>query len=156
MMTFGRPDDDAVTTGGRLSDDTPTTFGRRLGGFRNVAGRFPADCGVRSRRPSRCIDRGGLGPYFFRGLFTAGVPVRTVNGGRQFSLPQGYPRMLEAIAKRMFGSANDRFLKGLGKDVDAINALEPSMEAWRDEDPLRDLRHTAQARDELVAMWEAR
>ncbi len=26
----------------------------------------------------------------------------------------------------MFGSANERFLKGLGKDVDAINALEPS------------------------------
>ena len=26
----------------------------------------------------------------------------------------------------MFGSANERFLKGQGKDVDAINALEPS------------------------------
>ena len=42
--------------------------------------------------------------------------------------------MLEAIAKRMFGSANERFLKGLGKDVKAINALEPSMEALSDED----------------------
>ena len=29
------------------------------------------------------------------------------------------------------------------------------IEAWRDEDPLRDLRHAAQARDALVAMWEA-
>ena len=42
--------------------------------------------------------------------------------------------MLEAIAKRMFGSANERFLKALGKDVDTINALEPSMEALSDDD----------------------
>ena len=42
--------------------------------------------------------------------------------------------MLEAIAKRLFGSANDRFLNGLSKDVEAINALEPSMEALSDEE----------------------
>lgn len=42
--------------------------------------------------------------------------------------------MLEAIAKRLFGSANERFLKGLGKDVEAINALEPTLEALSDED----------------------
>ena len=42
--------------------------------------------------------------------------------------------MLEAIAKRLFGSANDRFLNGLSKDVDAINALEPAIEALSDEE----------------------
>jgi len=42
--------------------------------------------------------------------------------------------MFEAIAKRLFGSANERFLNGLGQDVDAINALEPSLEALDDED----------------------
>ena len=41
--------------------------------------------------------------------------------------------MFEAIAKRMFGSANERFLNGLGKDVEAINALEPMLEALGDE-----------------------
>ena len=42
--------------------------------------------------------------------------------------------MLEAIAKRLFGSANDRFLKTLDKDVQAINALEPVLEALSDAD----------------------
>jgi len=42
--------------------------------------------------------------------------------------------MLEAIAKRMFGSANERFLTGLGKTVDAINALEPELETLSDDD----------------------
>ena len=42
--------------------------------------------------------------------------------------------MLVAIAKRLFGSANDRFLNGLSKDVEAINALEPTMEALSDEE----------------------
>ena len=42
--------------------------------------------------------------------------------------------MPEAIAKRLFGSANDRFLNGLSKDVEAINALEPTMEALSDEE----------------------
>ncbi len=42
--------------------------------------------------------------------------------------------MLEAIAKRLFGSANDRFLKKLDSDVQAINALEPALEALSDAD----------------------
>ncbi|NQU61621.1 MAG: preprotein translocase subunit SecA [Rhodospirillales bacterium] len=42
--------------------------------------------------------------------------------------------MLQAIAKRMFGSANERFLNGLQKDVDAISALEPELERLSDED----------------------
>jgi len=42
--------------------------------------------------------------------------------------------MFVAIAKRIFGSANERFLRGLGKTVTAINALEPSLEALSDQD----------------------
>lgn len=41
--------------------------------------------------------------------------------------------MFGAIAKRMFGSANDRFLKELAPAVTAINALEPELEALSDE-----------------------
>ena len=37
--------------------------------------------------------------------------------------------MIGAIARRLFGTANERFLKGLQKDVDATNALEPALEA---------------------------
>jgi len=40
--------------------------------------------------------------------------------------------MLGALAKRLFGSANERFLKGLDPDVAAINALEPELEALDD------------------------
>jgi preprotein translocase subunit SecA len=42
--------------------------------------------------------------------------------------------MLEAIAKRLFGSANDRFLNSLDSTIQAINALEPSLEALSDAD----------------------
>ena len=42
--------------------------------------------------------------------------------------------MFSAIAKSLFGSANDRFLNGLQKDVDAINGLEPELEGLSDED----------------------
>ncbi|MBK8907346.1 MAG: preprotein translocase subunit SecA [Rhodospirillales bacterium] len=45
--------------------------------------------------------------------------------------------MFGAIARRMFGTANERYLKGLHKNVAAINALEPELEALSDED-LRD------------------
>ena len=41
--------------------------------------------------------------------------------------------MLGSFAKKLFGSANDRFLKGLGAQVKAINALEPQMEKLSDE-----------------------
>jgi len=40
--------------------------------------------------------------------------------------------MLESIAKKLFGSANDRFVKGFSKQVAAINALEPELEALDD------------------------
>ena len=41
--------------------------------------------------------------------------------------------MLANIAKRIFGSANDRFVKGLRQQVAAINALEPQLKALGDE-----------------------
>ncbi len=37
--------------------------------------------------------------------------------------------MIGAIARRLFGTANERYLKGLQNYVDAINALEPALEA---------------------------
>ena len=40
--------------------------------------------------------------------------------------------MLGALAKRLFGSANERFLKGLEPGVAAIGALEPELEALDD------------------------
>jgi preprotein translocase subunit SecA len=42
--------------------------------------------------------------------------------------------MFGAIARRLFGSANERFLKGLNKNVAAINALEPQLEALSDDE----------------------
>ncbi len=40
--------------------------------------------------------------------------------------------MLGAIARRFFGSANDRFLKGLHDQVEQINRLEPELELLDD------------------------
>ncbi len=42
--------------------------------------------------------------------------------------------MLQSLIRRVVGSANDRYLKKLQKDVVAINALEPEMEALSDEE----------------------
>jgi preprotein translocase subunit SecA len=41
--------------------------------------------------------------------------------------------MIGAIARRLFGSANDRFVNGLRPDVDAVNALEAEVSALDDE-----------------------
>ncbi len=41
--------------------------------------------------------------------------------------------MIGALARRLFGSANDRFVKSLQPLVDAINALEPELEALSDD-----------------------
>ncbi len=40
--------------------------------------------------------------------------------------------MLQSLAKRLFGSANDRFVKSLRRDVERINALEPEYEQLSD------------------------
>ena len=42
--------------------------------------------------------------------------------------------MFAAVAKSIFGSANDRYVRGLGKYVDAINTLEPAISAMPDEE----------------------
>src|SRR5258707_5599579 len=41
--------------------------------------------------------------------------------------------MIGALARRLFGSANERSVKGLQPLVDAVNALEPELEALSDE-----------------------
>ena len=40
--------------------------------------------------------------------------------------------MFAAVAKSIFGSANDRYVRGLGKYVDAVNAFEPNIQAHTD------------------------
>lgn len=42
--------------------------------------------------------------------------------------------MLGALAKKVFGSANERYIKGLNKIVDAINALEADLQALSDDE----------------------
>ena len=41
--------------------------------------------------------------------------------------------MLSSLAKKIFGSSNDRLVAGLQREVNAINALEPQMVALSDE-----------------------
>src|ERR1700744_5378778 len=42
--------------------------------------------------------------------------------------------MIGALARRLFGSANDRYVKSLEPLVDEINALEPEVAALSDDD----------------------
>ncbi|HSQ99994.1 MAG TPA: preprotein translocase subunit SecA [Sphingomicrobium sp.] len=42
--------------------------------------------------------------------------------------------MFAALAKSIFGSANDRYVRGLGKYVDAVNAFEPNIQALTDDE----------------------
>ncbi|MEQ9122360.1 MAG: preprotein translocase subunit SecA, partial [Alphaproteobacteria bacterium] len=42
--------------------------------------------------------------------------------------------MIGAIVKRVFGSANDRYVKSLNANVAKINALEPEFEAMSDDE----------------------
>jgi preprotein translocase subunit SecA len=42
--------------------------------------------------------------------------------------------MIGALARRLFGSANDRYIKSLGPLIDEINELEPELAALSDED----------------------
>ncbi|HSR72202.1 MAG TPA: DEAD/DEAH box helicase, partial [Kiloniellales bacterium] len=53
--------------------------------------------------------------------------------------------MFGALAKRLFGSANDRFLRSLQPTVEAINALEADLEALSDEE-LRQRTETFRSR----------
>ncbi len=42
--------------------------------------------------------------------------------------------MIAGLAKSIFGSANDRYVRGLGKYVDAVNGFEPTISALTDEE----------------------
>ena len=42
--------------------------------------------------------------------------------------------MLAAIAKTVFGSSNDRYVRSIHKIVARVNALEPQMQALTDEE----------------------
>jgi preprotein translocase subunit SecA len=42
--------------------------------------------------------------------------------------------MFAGLAKSIFGSSNDRYVRSLGKYVDAVNALEPKFEALSDDE----------------------
>src|SRR5690242_3732207 len=42
--------------------------------------------------------------------------------------------MFAAVAKSIFGSANDRYVRGLGKYVDAVNGFEPNISAMTDDE----------------------
>ena len=42
--------------------------------------------------------------------------------------------MFAAVAKSIFGSANDRYVRSLGKYVDAVNGYEPTIAAMTDEE----------------------
>src|SRR5690606_37036152 len=55
--------------------------------------------------------------------------------------------MLGAVAKAIFGSSNDRYVKSLDKIVRQINALEPELQTFSDEE-LR--AQTAKFREQLA------
>src|SRR5438309_8361824 len=42
--------------------------------------------------------------------------------------------MFAGLAKSIFGSANDRYVRGLGKYVDAVNGCEPNIQALTDDE----------------------
>src|SRR4029450_4020986 len=42
--------------------------------------------------------------------------------------------MIAALAKSIFGSSNDRYVRSLGKYVDAVNAFEPTISAMTDDE----------------------
>jgi len=42
--------------------------------------------------------------------------------------------MFASVAKSIFGSANDRYVRGLGKYVEAINSLETNIQALSDDE----------------------
>ncbi|MDJ0951849.1 MAG: preprotein translocase subunit SecA [Alphaproteobacteria bacterium] len=63
--------------------------------------------------------------------------------------------MIGSIAKKLFGSANERFMRSLDKPVASINALEPQMEALSDEElrgQTERLRGRLNAGEELDAL----
>ncbi|MDP7624650.1 MAG: preprotein translocase subunit SecA [Rhodospirillales bacterium] len=64
--------------------------------------------------------------------------------------------MFDAIARRLFGSANDRYVRGLSSIVDQINALEPSVKNLSDDelrgrtDQLKDRLKNGKSLDDIL------
>ena len=64
--------------------------------------------------------------------------------------------ILGGIAKRLFGSSNDRVLKDLAQPVATINAFEPEFEAYSDEqlisktDEFRQRHENGESLDDLL------
>ena len=64
--------------------------------------------------------------------------------------------MFDAIARRLFGSANDRYVRGLSTIVDQVNALEPSVENLSDDalrgrtDQLKDRLKNGKSLDDIL------
>ena len=64
--------------------------------------------------------------------------------------------MFDAIARRLFGSANDRYVRGLSSIVDQINALEPSVKNLSDDelrgrtDQLKDRLKNGESLDDIL------
>ena len=64
--------------------------------------------------------------------------------------------MIGAIAKRIFGSSNDRYVKSLDKIVRQIAAFEPTLETWSDDelraqtDKFRSLLAEGQSLDDIL------
>src|SRR3546814_3754970 len=56
--------------------------------------------------------------------------------------------MLGAIVKSIFGSSNDRYVKSLDRIVQQINAFEPTLEGYSDEELAA---QTAKFREQLAA-----
>ncbi len=65
--------------------------------------------------------------------------------------------MLNALAKTFFGSSNDRYVKSLGKIVNQINALEPQLQDFSDDelkaqtDKFRQLLDDGSSLDDILA-----
>src|SRR5690348_11339998 len=100
--------------------------------LRDSLGRPPRSIGIRGlpcsgRSADRCrrIDTSRPPAYLSVG--------RRANTSRHLS-PFSEGPMFGALARRLFGSANDRYVKSLGPIVSAINEIEPQLEAMSDDE----------------------
>src|SRR6266571_7181239 len=108
----------------RLSTDPKTPFFRAFGSSTRPSAPRPALRG-RSRRPAPpARSRAGL-------RSVASFPAGRCRRWLQRS--EGISRMISVLARKLFGSANDRRIRSYRPRVEAINALEPELEALSDE-----------------------
>src|SRR5579863_1605792 len=100
-------------------------------GTARTSGERPRECSYKCHDWSR-IDSLVRSPYFF-------------SRSRPPTLPEAL--MIGALARRLFGSANDRYVKSIGPQIEEINALEPELAAL-DNAALRN--RTQQFKDRLA------